>query len=101
MANAPNSYRNQRRPPLGEALKLESGTLREVTQTLVRKGYFTPRPRPWQLGEHNRGLGRHTWAVLDYFGDVVAEKLERLDAELIIAAVNAYKPERKRKSRVK
>ena len=89
MPNAPGSYVDQRRPPLLEALKAEGDmTLGEATVSLERKGYFTPRPRPWQLGFRDRGHGRGDFAVLDRFGDLVAEIRERADAELIIEAVN-------------
>ncbi len=93
MPNAPESYLNQRRPPLLEALQDEGDmTLEEATASLGRKGYFTARPRPWKLGFRARGLGRGDFAVLDHFGDLVAETPNREDAELIIAAVNAYNP---------
>lgn len=67
-------------------------TLEKATASLERKGYFTARPRPWKLGFRDRGLGHGDFAVLDHFGDLVAETPSREDAELIIAAVNAYKP---------
>ena len=67
-------------------------TIEEATSSLERKGYFTAQPRPWKLGFHDRGLGRGDFAVLDRFGDLVAETPERANAELIIAAVNAHKP---------
>lgn len=95
---APRSYLNQRRPPLDEALQAEGRatkgktTLEEALASLTLKGYFTPRPRPWQLGRSNRGHGRGDFAVLDSFGDLVTGPLEKEDAELIIAAVNAHKP---------
>jgi hypothetical protein len=93
MPNAPESYLDQRRPPLLEALKAEGDmTLEEAMASLERKGYFTPRPRPWKLGFHDRGLGRGDFAVLDCFGDLVAETPNRKDAEFIIAAANAHKP---------
>lgn len=90
MPNAPESYLVQRRPPLLEAIRAEGNmTIEEATASLERKGYFTARPRPWKLGFRDRGLGRGGFAVLDRFGDLVAETPERADAELIIAAVNA------------
>ena len=61
----------------------------EAIELLKRKGYYSPRPRPWQLGFKDRGLGRQDWAVLDRFGDLVAEVANKEDAELIISAVNA------------
>ena len=92
MPKAPKSYVDQRRPPLLDAIRAEGNvTIEEATASLERKGYFTARPRPWQLGFRDRGLGRGSFAVLDRFGDLVAEIPERADAELIIAAVNAYK----------
>lgn len=93
MSNAPESYLDQRRPPLIEALQAEGDmTIEEATASLERKGYFTARPRPWKLGFHDRSLGRGDFAVLDRFGDLVAETPNRADAELIIAATNAYRP---------
>lgn len=62
----------------------------EALKSLKQKGYFSPRPRPWQLGFRDRGLGRGDFAVLDRFGDLVAE-VSKEDAELIISAVNAKK----------
>ncbi|MBI3633679.1 MAG: hypothetical protein HY226_05310 [Candidatus Vogelbacteria bacterium] len=93
MSKAPESYLDCRRPSFLEAFVAEGDvTLEEAIASLKRKGYFTPRPRPWQLGFHDRGLGRGDFAVLDRFGDLVAKIPEEEDAELIIAAVNAYKP---------
>jgi hypothetical protein len=107
MPKAPKSYLNRRRPPLQEALLAEQQAIlarkgrtdsgvaalnEEIRASLERKGYYTPRPRPWQLGFRHRGLGHGDWAVLDRFGDLVAETPNREDAELIVAAVNAYKP---------
>lgn len=89
---APVSYLNERRPPIEEALAAEGLPPNEAMASLRRKGYFTPRPGPWQLGYHDRGHGRGDYAVLDRYGDVVTEKLSREDAELIIAAVNAQNP---------
>lgn len=92
MPNAPESYLDQQRPPLMDALRAEGDvTIEEATASLERKGYFTARPRPWKLGFRDRGLGHGDFVVLDRFGDLVAEIPERADAELIIAAVNAYK----------
>ena len=92
MPKAPESYVDQRRPPLLDAILAEGNmTLEEATASLERKGYFTARPRPWKLGFRDRGLGRGDFAVLDRFGDLVAETSQRADAELIIAAENAYK----------
>jgi len=67
-------------------------TIEEAIASLERKGYFTPRPRPWKLGFRDRGLGRGDFAVLDRFGGLVAETLQRADAELIIVAANAHRP---------
>ena len=93
MPSAPESYLNQRRPPLLEALQVEGNmTLEEATASLERKGYFTARPRPWKLGFRDRGLGHGDFAVLDRFDDLVTETPNREDAELIMVAVNAYKP---------
>jgi hypothetical protein len=86
---APTSYLDQRRPPLLEALQLEGGTLMERTESLKRKGYYTPPPRPWQLGVNDRGLGRGDYAVLDKFGDLVVAVENRETAEFIIDAVNS------------
>jgi len=89
---AAKSYRNRKRPPLLDAIRAEGKmTMEEALASLERKGYFTARPRPWKLGLRDRGLGRGDFAVLDRFGDLVAEILQREDAQLIIAAVNAYK----------
>ncbi|MFA6131943.1 MAG: hypothetical protein WC702_02640 [Patescibacteria group bacterium] len=83
---------NERRPPLLEALRAEGSVPPEKAMaSLEAKGYFTPRPRPWRLGYCDRGFGHGTHAVLDRFGDPVAEHLMPADAELIIKAVNAYK----------
>ena len=93
MPKAPESYLDQRRPPILEAIQAEGDmTVGAATALLERKGYFTARPRPWQLGFDDRGLGRGSVAVLDCYGDLVAETPKLTDAELIIAAVNAYKP---------
>ena len=93
MLNTPESYLDERRPPLLDAIRAEGDvTIEEATASLERKGYFTARPRPWKLGFRDRGLGRGDFAVLDRFGDLVAETPERADAEMIIEAVNAYKP---------
>ncbi len=89
---APESYLNERRPPLEEALAAEGLPFIEAMESLKRKGYFTPKPRPWQLGYQDRGHGRGDYAVLDRYGDVVTEKLSREDAEFIIAAANAHNP---------
>ena len=92
MPNAPESYVDQQRPPLMDAIRAEGDvTIEEATTSLERKGYFPARPRPWKLGFRDRGLGRSDFAVLDRFGDLVTETPQRADAELIIAAVNAYK----------
>jgi hypothetical protein len=85
---APKSYLDHRRPPLHEALALEGGLLTEARQSLVKKGYFTPPPRPWSLGFNDRGNGRGDFAVLDKFGDLVVETQNLETAELIIALVN-------------
>ncbi len=89
MSMAPDSYLDCRRPPLMEAMELEGGTINEGIDSLTKKGYFTPRPRPWKLGYKNRGHGRGDWAVLDKFDDLVVEAQTREDAELIIASVNS------------
>jgi hypothetical protein len=95
---APKSYLNRRRPPVLEAIALEQGTIREATEVLERKGYFTPPPRPWTLGGADMGLGRMNYAVLDRFGDLVVKTGDRSTAELIITAVNAMaKPGSKKK----
>jgi hypothetical protein len=86
---APKSYLDHRRPPLMEALKLEGGTLMEATESLKRKGYYTPPPRPWQLGFNDRGLGRGDYAVLDKFGDLVVTVENRETAVFIIEAANS------------
>jgi hypothetical protein len=90
MNEAPESYLDHKRPPLHEAIKLESGTLDEILETLEKKGYFTAPPRPWSLGFKERGLGRGDFAVLDKFGDLVAETQDRETSEFIIEAVNNY-----------
>ena len=57
---------------------------------MMSKGYFTPPPRPWQLGALDRGMGRRDFVVLDRFGDLVV-KVESCETdELIILAVNAH-----------
>ena len=86
---APDSYLDCRRPPLKEALQLEGDlTLTEAADSLTKKGYFTPPPRPWQLGVNDRGLGRGSYAVLDKFGDFVVAVESRETAEFIIDAAN-------------
>ena len=76
-----------------DAIRAEGDvTGEEALASLERKGYFTARPRPWTLGFCDRGLGHGDFGVLDRFGDLVAKTPERANAELIIAAVNAYKP---------
>lgn len=91
MKKPPKSYRNAKRPPLIEALKMEGGTIEEATKSLEKKGYFEPPPRPWKLGADDRGMGRDNFAILDRFGDMVVEVKDRSIAELIIFAVNSYK----------
>ena len=92
MAKEVRSYKNRKRPPIKDAMLAEGKvTIEEALTSLERKGYFTARPRPWTLGFRDRGLGYGDFAVLDRFGDLVAETPQRADAELIIAAVNAYK----------
>ena len=79
MGKAPKSYINRRRPLIIEAIKLEGDMMMsEAIKSLERKGYFTPRPRPWKLGFRDRGLGRQDFAVLDSFGDLVAEYREQI-----------------------
>jgi len=90
VSKAPKSYLNRRRPPIAKAIDLEGNMpMSEALESLKKKGYFTPRPRPWKLGYRDRGLGRGDFAVLDRFGDLVAEVANKEDAELIISAVNA------------
>src|SRR3989344_2173855 len=92
----PRSYRNRRRPALDDALRMEGNvTLDAATKSLVRKGYFTPPPRPWSAGVRDRGLGRYSYAVLDRFGDVVVTGVKEV-VEFIVDAANAYKPRRTR-----
>ena len=89
---APESYLNHRRPPLLEAIVAEGDmSIGEAVESLKKKGYYTPHPRPWQLGYKDRGLGRGDYAVLDRFGDLVAEFESKADAELVISVVNAQK----------
>ena len=96
MNKAPKSYLNRRRPPIIEAIKMEGDmTMGEAVESLQKKGYYTPRPRPWKLGYRDRGLGRGDFAVLDRFGDLVAEVESQTDAELIISAVNAGEDDKK------
>ena len=93
MPNTPESYVDRQRPTLMDAIRAEGDvTIAEATASLERKGYYTARPRPWMLGFRDRGLGHGDFAVLDRFGDLVAETSQRADAELIIAAANTYKP---------
>lgn len=92
MKKAPESYLDCRRPQLLEAISLEGNiTTKEAIKLLEKKGYFTPHPRPWKLGFLNRGLGRGDFGILDRFGDLVAEKVNKENAELIIVAVNTYR----------
>ncbi len=88
----PKSYLDERRPPLLEAVQAEGDVpFPEAMRLLEEKGYFTPRPRPWQLGFRDRGHGHGDCAILDRFGDLVAEIPECVDARLIIEAVNTHK----------
>lgn len=96
MDRAPDSYLDCRRPPIAEAMRLEGDMpIIEAIESLEKKGYFTPRPRPWKLGFRDRGLGRQDFAVLDHFGDLVVEVGRLADAELIVSAVNANKGDKK------
>lgn len=95
MNKAPDSYLDCKRPPIEEALRLEGDmTMGEATDSLEKKGYFTPRPRPWRLGCRDRGIGRVDFAVLDRFGDVVVEVPSQSDGEFIISAVNSHTTQR-------
>jgi len=86
----PESYVNHHRPLILEAISREGDmTMDEAIQSLVKKGYFTPRPRPWKIGFRNRGLGHGDYAIFDRFGDVVAENISREDAELVISVINS------------
>ncbi|MFH0987787.1 MAG: hypothetical protein V1763_00240 [Parcubacteria group bacterium] len=69
---------------------MERGTFEEAYASLKNKGYFTPMPRPWKIGSKDQGLGHITLAILDKYGDVVADNIQRQDAELIIKTVNAH-----------
>jgi hypothetical protein len=89
---APGSYLDCRRPPLLNAIAAERDVpVLEAIASQRKKGYFTPRPRPWKLGFRDRGHGHGDFAVLDRFGDLVAKTPYHEDAELIIEAVNASK----------
>lgn len=92
MKKAPESYLNRKRPPILKAIALEGRhlTFDEAVKSLERKGYFSPNPRPWKLGERDRGHGHRDFAVLDRFGDLVAEFENRSNAEFVISAVNAH-----------
>lgn len=102
---APKSYVNARRPELNDAAKLEFKAdkglvgMDAVIARLEEKGYFAPLPRPWKLGFKDRGMGRGDFAVLDRFGDLVAEVRHREDAALVIAAVNSYRRKATRKKK--
>ena len=86
----PASYLNRRRPDILEAIKAEGDILLvEALEILKRKGYFTPPPRPWKVAFRDRGHGHGDFAVIDRFGDVVAEVARCEIAELIVNAVNA------------
>lgn len=90
---APESYHNEHRPPIEEALALEGkATVADAMRALEEKGYFTPKPRPWCLGFCECGRGHRSYAILDHFGDLVMEAPDKATAELIIAAVNVYAP---------
>ena len=101
---APNTYRNRKKIPERKALELEAesgiSSFVGAVKSLERKGYFEPHARPWKLGFQDMGLGRENVAVLDRFGDLVVEVPLKSNAALIVAAVNAYKPQA-RKSRKK
>ncbi len=94
MPKAPKSYVDKRRPPLFKALRAEGcASMEEALASLVRKGYFTAKPRPWKIGFRDRGLGHGDYGILDRFGGLIADLgSSQADAELIVAAVNAYKP---------
>lgn len=100
MRKPPKSYKNRRRPSLLDAMRAEfigakregkEMTFSEAMDSLKRKGYFTARPRPWQIGFHDRHHGHGDYGILDRFGDLIVGPLARADVELIVAAVNAYK----------
>lgn len=96
MADTPESYLNNRRPPLHTAMQAENEAagrnlrVDEALSRLIEKGYFSPRPRPWAVGEYDRGHGHISYGVLDSFGDVVTAPLSKEDAELIVKAVNVF-----------
>lgn len=92
MAKAPKSYLDARRPPLDEALRLEGEglTITEASDSLEKKGYFTAKARPWKIGIAHRGLGRNSYAVLDRFGDLIAEMPDHETADLVVEAVNHF-----------
>jgi len=92
MQKAPKSWVNRRRIPLHDAMKLEGvETFDEGVKILVEKGYFTPQPGPWKIGGRDRGHDHVDYAVMDKFGDIVAEMPNRVTAELVISAVNSYR----------
>ncbi|MBP6886291.1 MAG: hypothetical protein KBC02_03575 [Candidatus Pacebacteria bacterium] len=95
---APISYRNRRRPPLFEAMQLENTepiTSRDVNDDtlarLERKGFFSPRPWPWRIGFRDRGHGHGDYAIIDRFGDPVAENISLADIKIILKAMRSLK----------
>ena len=97
MRIAPKSYLNRRRLPILEAIDLEGNmSISDALESLQRKGYYSPRPRPWKLGFSDRGLGRGDFAILDHFGDLVAKVENYADAELIVFVVNNAKHARQK-----
>jgi hypothetical protein len=101
MKKTPDSYINKKRPPISEALRLEGGTIEEATASLIKKGYFTPPPRPWTFGYIERGHGRKNFAVLDKFGDLVTELNNKETAEFIIEAANNFETKLEHKPKKK
>lgn len=90
MSEAPASYLNSKRIPIGEAMALEGELpMVEALKRLEEKGYFTPNPRPWQIAFRDRGHGHGDYLVIDAFGDIVADHLTRENAIFIVEGAHA------------
>jgi len=83
--SAPESYLDERRPSLEDAIRLEGVPIEQAIVILSRKGYFTPPPRPWKVERVEVEKGTN-WVVVDRYGDPVVTASNRMTAVFIASA---------------